>query len=499
MKSPGPKDRGAGADRPTRATQRARAWRLIVLVGAALLLRFLVANHVDLAGDPGFRTGLNGSRFWYWPWRQNLPKMGRLLGLMLAALTPLAAAGLLMWRRAGPKGRIHRATAVGLIVIGSFAMQMAAMAGGDGDGSIGRVGQIVHSQAASSYFNDAATQIQTGVTTRNFLGHYPQWMDSLTGHNRNKPPGPTLYYRAWISMFGDSSATAQWAGITLAALAALTAAATYGLVLSLGYDAQTAVAAAMFWALCPGPVVMLPELDQVYGLFTCAIVGTWAMGLGSGGSSPARAVAWGAAAGILMAMGLLMTYAFLVLAFILMALAIAAAIFDDGPGRRRAMCVTAAAVGAFVAFYAVLWLISGFDPIATFTKIRSVQSGNLAALQRVWPNTIGWDLLDFTLCSGWLGCLLAGMFLIGGRSRWRSKTTGWIAAAMVVQILLIGITGVLQSEVTRLWIFVLPLLAVPVGLELRQWDRSARLAAFICMWILLTTVVANIQFIVLPP
>jgi hypothetical protein len=163
------------------------------------------------------------------------------------------------------------------------------------------------------------------------------------------------------------------------------------------------------------------------------------------------------------------------------------------------MCVTAAAVGAFVAFYAVLWLISGFDPIATFTKIRSVQSGNLAALQRVWPNTIGWDLLDFTLCSGWLGCLLAGMFLIGGQSRWRSKTTGWIAAAMVVQILLIGITGVLQSEVTRLWIFVLPLLAVPVGLELRQWDRSARLAAFICMWILLTTVVANIQFIVLPP
>jgi hypothetical protein len=159
--------------------------------------------------------------------------------------------------------------------------------------------------------------------------------------------------------------------------------------------------------------------------------------------------------------------------------------------------VAAAAAAAFVAFYVLLWLAVGFDPITTFFKIHAVQNANLVALKRTWPDTIGWDLLDFTLCCGWLGCLLAGMFLLAGVSRWRTKKTGWIAATMIVQIVLIALTGVLQSEVTRLWIFVLPLLAVVVGLELRQWDRSFRLAVFLCMWILLVTVVANIQFILL--
>jgi hypothetical protein len=483
---------------------------LLLIVAVAFIIRILVANHAEFAGNPGFGTGLNGSRYWVWPWRTALPAAGRLVGLMLAAAAPLAIAHWMICRPTGAisPGQTRKKTranpvlwktgAVGLVVISSFALQMGAMAGGDGDGSLDRIGQIVHSEAATSYFNDAATLVHNHVSVRQWLGAYPTWLDASTGHNRNKPPGPTLYFRAWIELFGDGMSTAQAAGIGIATLAALTCAGTYLLVTALGFDAQTAIIAAIFWALCPGPVGLLPELDQIYGLFTCAIVGAWALGWRSDSSaSGSRAVVFGATAGFFMALGLFTTYALLVLVFILAALTLGAAIYDGAPGRRRAILTASAGVVAFLLFYGLLWLACGFDPIATFIKIRVVQNQNLAALQRYWPGTIPWDLLDFTLCSGWLGCLLAVLFLIGGPQRWPSNKTGFIAGAMLVQILLIGLTGVLQSEVTRLWIFVLPLLAVPVGLELRRWNRQTRLAAFVCMWILLTTVVGNIRFILL--
>jgi len=496
MTSRGRKERTHAVGPPHRDGEMATAMRMMVIVAAALVLRVLVAQHVNFAGDAPWATGLNGSRFWCWPWRTDRAPFARLLACMVVALVPMGVAFSLLWQRPASAKRARHAAVVALLVLGSFAMQMAAMAGGDGNGSLGRVGQIVRSEAATSYYNDAAALVRNGVTTRQLLGNYPQWLDESTGHNRNKPPAPTLYFRAWISVFGDSLGTAQRAGMALGALAALTAAATYGLVLCLGFDAVTAMCAALFWTLCPGPIVMWPELDQVYGLFTCAIVGAWALGLRAPKTSPQRAMAWGAAAGLLMAIGLFTTYALLVLVFTLASLAVGSALFDSG-GRRRMIHVAAAAAAAFVAFYVLLWLAVGFDPITTFFKIHAVQNANLVALKRTWPDTIGWDLLDFTLCCGWLGCLLAGMFLLAGVSRWRTKKTGWIAATMIVQIVLIALTGVLQSEVTRLWIFVLPLLAVVVGLELRQWDRSFRLAVFLCMWILLVTVVANIQFILL--
>jgi hypothetical protein len=462
-----------------------------------IVLRVMVAQHVNFAGLPGYPTGLNGSLYWLWPWRTERMVFGRLLLVMVLAVAPLAVAGYLAFGNNGLAIRWRRWLAISLIVISGFAMQLAAVFGGDGDGSLDRVGLVVQSSAATSYYTDAAKLVQTGVSTRDLLSHYPQWLDTFIGHSQVKPPGPMLFYRAWISTFGDTFATAKSAGLLIAALAALTAAATNALLLSLGYDADTAICAAMFWALCPGPIVLLPELDQLYGLFTCVIVGAWAMGLGRGGSTPARASAWGAAAGLLMAIALFTTYALLVIGFILLALAIITFFFDGNAGRRRAFLMTASAASAFIAFYVFLYLASGFNPIATFTKILAIENHNLAYLHRTWPNTIGWDLLDFTLCSGWLGCLLAGMFLVGGPNRWRSIKTGWIAIAMLAQIVIIAVAGVLPSEVTRLWIFVLPILAVPVGLELRQWDRGGRLAVFVCMWILVTTVVANIQFIVL--
>lgn len=461
-------------DRGRRSASTARRARLLLIfLVTGVYGGLLVAN-----------IGVNGSRYWIWLWRTDSVPRGRLIVTMALAMAPLVAALLLRmrWRVLWPMVLIAAC-------MSNFGLQLAEVSSLQERFTLDRVGDIVRSDAATSYYSDAARLDHSGIGVIEFLKTFPQQMPTLGGHNRNKPPGPTLYYWFFIKLLGDSARTPLIAGLALGALASLTAAATYLLCHGLGLDRESALIAACVWALFPGPVVFLPELDQIYGLFTCGIVGLWAAGLRR--DRPIYA----AASGVLFAAGCFFTHALLVLTFFLAAYGGYIALRDTTRGFRRLLIHGTLLFTAFIGFYVILWLICRFDPIATFQAVRASQRNNLAYLMRDWPHTIGWDLLDFTLTAGWLTCVIAilGLALRGAAGQFTDSF--WLPAIVITQIALIGITGVLQSEVARLWIFVLPLLAASAAIELRQWSPGLRASVWACMWVLLLAIAQNLLFI----
>src|SRR5262249_3405403 len=129
--------------------------------------------------------------------------------------------------------------------------------------------------------------------------------------------------------------------------------------------------------------------------------------------------------------------------------------------RKRAVevakCVLAA-IAVLVASYMLLFALSGFNAIATFLEALRNQREHLTHLHRPYPKTILDDLLDFALGSGWIGWLLAAFLF--ARARSMSKSQILLAVLCIAQIVLLAITGLMQTETARTWCFLLPLLAI---------------------------------------
>jgi hypothetical protein len=98
------------------------------------------------------------------------------------------------------------------------------------------------------------------------------------------------------------------------------------------------------------------------------------------------------------------------------------------------------------------------------------------------------------LGTAWIGLMLAGLCIFRQAKRGRD-TAFWITVICLGQIVLIAVTGVLQCETARVWIFMIPLLMVPVGLELDTWRLGPRMAVYFCVWMLLVAIGQNMRFL----
>jgi len=162
--------------------------------------------------------------------------------------------------------------------------------------------------------------------------------------------------------------------------------------------------------------------------------------------------------------------------------------------RSVVICILCAVAG-FAFFYAVLaaW---GFNSVATFSMALHNQAQHLKDLYRPYPKTIWDDLQDFALGCGWIAWLLAIFLFIAARSRPKKQII--LAAICIGQIILLAVTGLMQTETARTWCFLLPLLAISVGLEFSTWPRGARFVAIVAMWLILCLVGQNMKFIFKP-
>jgi hypothetical protein len=139
----------------------------------------------------------------------------------------------------------------------------------------------------------------------------------------------------------------------------------------------------------------------------------------------------------------------------------------------------------------LLWLATGFDPIQTFRVSCANQHQMLASIQRPYPWTILFDLTDFALGSSWISMLLVAYWVLsrpGQPKRWM----GWVCLG---QIGVVAATGLLPGETARVWLFLLPLLAVPIGEELASWPIWHKVVCYVTILMITAVMAQNMVFL----
>ena len=288
----------------------------------------------------------------------------------------------------------------------------------------------------------------------------------------------------------DPRPAAFFGGLVVGLLAAGCGPATYLLARQLGAPRDASFHAASYAALCPGLILFYPEFDQVYPLLSVLLLASWAMALERDRGR------WSACFGVLLACVAFTSYALLVLGAFAFGYTL---IFCLGGSPRRVRVSVVArhvtiALATTACLYALLHALTGFDPFATFATAVENQGRHAATLGRPWPATIPFDLLDFALGTAWLSYLLVAFGILRRRGRPLQKLD-WVVLLCLGQILLVAIGGLIPVETARVWLFMVPLLMLPVGLELRHWGFAGRMTVYGCVWLLLGLICQNLGFL----
>lgn len=452
--------------------------RLAILIALTLLLGLLVILHVP---------GINGPSFWRWQWRDLDPL--RVYPILLLASVFFFLA---QWLRERRKG--SAALPLALLMVGMFATEIAAIGVASDPFDLGRIGDIIRHPGSTSYFTDAKSCTEVGP----WLDTYHSRMSKLHLHSAYKPPGPILFHVFLQRLFPEEAAAAMAGGIAIGLLATLAVPLTYLLISSLLGDRSAAFYGAAFLSICPGPIVFFPQFDQIYPILSTALLLLWALSLER--NSWRHSAAFGIVLGVLC----FFSYGLLVIGAILTLYAVRF-VWEDPKEKADTVARHAAiGLGVFVGAYLLLWWWTGFDAIRSFLNGLEYHARFARYLDRPYPLTIFWDLADFGLGTGWLAYLLTAYFLLRRRTRGEEVAAGgrgrrvserWAVGLVLAQIGIVAVSGLLKTETSRTWIFLMPLLAIPVGLELARWGPVARNVAYGCFWFLLAAICQNLVFL----
>jgi hypothetical protein len=313
--------------------------------------------------------GLNGPAYWAWQWRAL--DAGPLAAALAVAFLPFAVGQALRAR-----GRLSSQAALWLAMASLFLVQLVFMGMQESPFHLVGIARVVANPDATSYFTDAWSLAATG--SLQWIADYPQISPSFHLHSLTKPPGPVLYYFVLIRLFGPEAAAAI-GGLLVGLAATATIPATAWLVRALTGERDDGAEGASFLAVSAALAVVFPELDQVYPVLACGIVGLWAIAVRTGRATAA------AASGLVLGIGCFFTYAFLVLGAFLVAYTLLAPSASPRGRIQGALRLLAAAAVAFVALYAVTWLALGFDPVGTFFAALRNQERLLAGIPRPYP------------------------------------------------------------------------------------------------------------------
>ncbi len=319
-------------------------------------------------------------------------------------------------------------------------------------------------------------------------------MDTLHLHSENKPPGPILFFIAFIELFGPGDASAYASACCIAVLAALVVPATFHMVRALTQSREAAFCAAALTVLCPALALGLPGMDQLTPLFTCLLVSTWTFALRM--DSRAAAIGFGAT----LSVALFFSPLILVVGFFLAGLTV----FHVAPGAQRDARLKA--VGRQVAIamltlagiYLAAYVFTGYDAIAVFREILGSKHDwdpNLTRQELLgrpyWKALIS-DPWEFMLGTGWLIGLLA---LFRLRDTLRARTGTWLVEGLALaQIAIMPQLGFVRGESARLWLFLVPFLVLPAGVELSHWTARRRALALACLLCVLISIYVNMRF-----
>ncbi len=454
-------------------TTAERYIKLGVIGVVALVLAMLVCRHVQ---------GVNGAWWWFWPWRHE--GMVRTYGLMLLAAIPLVVGHALYAR--WPAREVYF---IPLLMLSAYAMMLVNVLMPTHPMGLDLLRDDVRSPYAMSYYSDA----QALQSFDGWFAQYDKVLPQLNLHAQTKPAGPILYFTLFLNAFGAGEQSAILSGLTIGLIATISIAMTYWLIALLTGRRDVGFFAASFVALCPGYLLSFPLLDGCYMIFSCALVGLWSMALAR------NRVIYSAIMGAMVAGMLVVTFTVTTLALFLVAYAIFCTGLSTQSAIRRAAIHAAVAFGVLVVALAILWLLTGYNVPAVFQTAYTNQHRIISAAHS--PSiihTAPFNLIDFALGTGWVSYPLA---LFGVRRAWvelgrNHRLTRTMLCAVAMPIVL-AILGLYPTETSRVWNFLLPLVALPIGFELAHWRTWERCVAIACLWIAVATLTQNL-WIVMP-
>lgn len=447
----------------------------VLLIALSLIIVILVFLHVRAVNGP-----------WYFKWTWQRLDAWRAFGVTLVGVAPFFAGQILYRRR--PQLLL---VALLLVSLSMFMLGLLCATTHRQPTGLRRISHIVESPLITSYYSIAA-RFSEGAEAKplaQLLREYPDLMSSFPLHGLTKPPGPALFYYALTQWLGVNSGTALAGGLLIGLLAAMGAPMVFLLLKHLLDDEEAAFCGVSFFALSPCLSVFFPEFDQIYPLFTCGMTLCWSLAL-------RRRNLWYAAVfGLVLSMAVFWSYTMLTLGVFLGGYSVVTIINKRGRNVGFVARCVAISLGVVVLCYGGLWLATGFNPLRTFAMAVEIQSKLLPDLKRPYPQTIFWDLYDFALGTGWISYPLVGFALL---QRMRPVVWTWelqVSLLAVGQVVAVAATGLLQAEVARVWMPLLPLLMIPVGLELRHWNFWSRMVVYGCLWLMLNAVYQNMIFI----
>lgn len=401
---------------------------------------------------------LNGPAYSRWIWRA-LP-FDRAFVLFAGPLIFYAYL-LRQWAAKTSPSRACAAWLIAGLVFCAIAFQFASLM--IDQRGIALLIKIVKHKGATSYYADAL-QIQD---LRTWLAGFHQ--AELLYHSETHPPGPIVYYYAFIRLFGEARAPVI-SGAAIGVIAALGIAAVYRFGALWTEDRYARLGACFFYALLPCLIHFFPEFDQIYPIVAIAMILTWVRAL-----DRVLVAAW---LGLAMFVASFMAYNLVVIGAFMAPYTLLHLQRQRWQRAAIVRCLAAAAL-AFAVFFAVhiaLWAFTSYEAIASFHASLDSQRHFASHLDRPWASVILTDPYDFFLGSGLMSLpiLVLSVFPRAAESD-AIKVDRAITWLAIVAIAIVDLSGLLRCETARVWLFLQPLVAVPVGIQLARWtpvDRS---------------------------
>ena len=445
---------------------RDRRTSAVLLIATGLLLVLLYLH----------TPGPNGPWYWKWHWRRL--EFASAAGSLLLGASPVVVGMALCWRGA------NSAIALTLISIAAVSLKLAVgftlSKGVNFDFPV----LIVTDAHATGYFTDAgALAAEDGV-----LAVYHQISPMFQVHSQSKPPGPILYHMFWIRWFGFTSEAAIAAALGQALLSALSVIATWGLGRTMGLNTSAAVTAAGLLSIFPGFALFWPMFDPFYPTLACSLIALWMIAM-----RPRRVFA-AIGLGATLFAATLITYNVLVIgAFMVLSVGTVPASARShsrfSERLRRAIVASVIALTSMVTFYAFLYALTGFDPIQAFSQALANQRTLLTryAADRPYPATAIFDLTDFFLGLGWIAPIYLATAV-----RLLNRPLAFLTAC---QILCVAASSLLPGETARVWIFMMPLVAILTAESMSKRSRHLQWIILICTIIMTIAVHQNMHFL----
>jgi len=421
---------------------------------------------------------INGPWYWKWPWRQ-LDGVSLYFSMFMGFI-PFLIAQILYDKKV-----MSLWSSLPLIMISMFCMEVISMGMQSASFDYIRIILIVENPITTSYFTDALNV----SNIHQFLSSFHENLDSFHRHARNKPPGFILYYVMMLFLFKEPEIAALVGGIFIGLLATLTIPATYFLTRVLTNDRNAAFNAASYISITPALILFFPEFDQILPIFTCLLIGSWVLALEKNKKR------YSVLFGIVLSASVFMSWNLLVLGGFLLIYTFYTLIKSKGQQYAQIMKHSFTALISVFVIYLVLWFVSGYNPIATFLRSLSLQKEMAINFGRAYPYTVLFDLLDFALGAGWIGVLLVLMFMARKVHEKKRDHELLVSCFCLLQLFIVAVGAFLPAETARVWIFMLPLLLVPVGLELTTFNLSSRIGSFLLVWVLTVVICQNMLFI----